>query len=52
LEEVGIQSFAELRQYEADDIVEMVASMLNASCWKNSPKAKAAIQAAIERAKQ
>ena len=52
LEEIGIQSFAELRQYEADDIVEMVASMLNASCWKNSPNAKAAIQAAIERAKQ
>ncbi|WP_342806060.1 helix-hairpin-helix domain-containing protein [Alteromonas sp. M12] len=48
-EEIGISSFQELRKYRADDIAEMVASMLNTTCWKNSPQAKSAISAAIER---
>ena len=51
-EEIGISSFQELERYQADDIAEMVASMLNTTCWKNSPQAKRAISAAIERAKQ
>lgn len=51
-EEIGISSFQELEGYRADDIAEMVASMLNTTCWKNSPQAKGAINAAIERAKQ
>lgn len=51
-EEIGISSFQELERYQADDIAEMVASMLNTTCWKNSPQAKGAISAAIERAKQ
>lgn len=50
-EEIGIHSFADLTQYSVDDIAEMVASMLRTSCWKNSPQAKKAIAAAIERAK-
>ena len=50
-EEIGIHSFADLTQYSVDDIAEMVASMLRTSCWKNSPQAKMAIAAAIERAK-
>ncbi|MEC8325217.1 MAG: helix-hairpin-helix domain-containing protein [Pseudomonadota bacterium] len=50
-EEIGIHSFAELTQYSVDDIAQMVASMLRTSCWKNSPQAKMAISAAIERAK-
>jgi predicted flap endonuclease-1-like 5' DNA nuclease len=51
-EEIGINSFQELRQYQAEDIAEMVAGMLNTTCWKNSPQAKSAISAAIDLAKQ
>ncbi len=51
-EEIGIDSFADLAAHEVDDIAEMVASMLRTTCWKNSPQAKAAIKAAIARAKE
>ncbi|MDO3385607.1 helix-hairpin-helix domain-containing protein [Gilvimarinus sp. SDUM040013] len=50
-EEIGINSFQELSAYSAEDIAEMVAGMLNTTCWKNSPQAKSAINAAIARAK-
>ncbi|MCA6059457.1 helix-hairpin-helix domain-containing protein [Thalassolituus sp. ST750PaO-4] len=50
-EEIGISSLAELAAYNAEDIAERVAQMLRTTCWKNSPQAKAAINAAIERAK-
>ncbi|MCD8522133.1 MAG: helix-hairpin-helix domain-containing protein [Saccharospirillaceae bacterium] len=50
-EEIGIHSLAELAAYNAEDIAEKVAQMLRTTCWKNSPQAKAAINAAIERAK-
>lgn len=51
-EEIGISSLAELATYNADEIAEKVASMLRTTCWKNSPQAKAAIEAAIARAKE
>lgn len=51
-EEIGINTLSELATYQAADIAEMVAAMLRTSCWKNSPQAKAAIKAAIARAKQ
>lgn len=51
-EEIGIDTLSELATYQADDIAEMVASMLRTTCWKNSPQAKAAITAAIARAKE
>ncbi len=51
-EEIGISSLAELATYNADEIAEQVASMLRTTCWKNSPQAKAAIEAAIARAKE
>ena len=50
-EEIGIHSFSELARYRADDIAEMVASMLHTTCWKNSPQARTAIEAAIAKAK-
>ena len=50
-EEIGISSLAELATYNAEDIAERVAQMLRTTCWKNSPQAKTAINAAIERAK-
>nr|WP_241262936.1 helix-hairpin-helix domain-containing protein [Parahaliea mediterranea] len=51
-EEIGIDSLADLATYQADVIADMVASMLRTTCWKNSPQAKAAIEAAITRAKE
>lgn len=51
-EEIGIDSFEALATYQAEDIAETVASMLRTTCWKNSPQALAAINAAIECAKQ
>ncbi len=46
-EEIGIHSLHQLKDYQADDIANLVASMLHTTCWKNSPQAKAAINAAI-----
>ena len=46
-EEIGIESFAALERYNAEEIAEMVADMLHTTCWKNSPQARAAITAAI-----
>ncbi len=50
-EEIGIDSLAQLSHCSARDIAEMVANMLGTSCWKNSPQALAAVEAAIARAK-
>ncbi|KLV08171.1 hypothetical protein C9I92_16340 [Photobacterium ganghwense] len=51
-EEIGIDTLSDLATYQADEITERVASMLRTTCWKNSPQAKAAIEAAISRAKE
>lgn len=51
-EEIGIDSFAELANYEPQEIAERVASMLRSTCWKNSPQALSAVKSAIERARQ
>lgn len=48
LEQIGISSFDELKEYSAHEIADSVASMLGSTCWKNSPQAKAALTAAIE----
>ena len=51
LEQIGINSLDELARYDALTIAEMVAEMLHTTCWKNSPQARAAVAAAIARAK-
>lgn len=51
LEALGIDSLAKLATYRAEDIAEMVAAMLGSTCWKNSPQARAALNAAISLAK-
>lgn len=51
-EEIGIQSFEQLANHDAKNIAEMVASMLGTTCWKNSPQALSAVDAAIKRARQ
>lgn len=51
-EDIGIDSFTKLSTYDAKDIAETVASMLRTTCWKNSPQALSAVEAAILRAKK
>ena len=51
-EDVGIDSFEELARYEATTIAERVASMLRTTCWKNSPQALSAVEAAIQCARE
>ncbi|MBL0949141.1 MAG: helix-hairpin-helix domain-containing protein [Pseudomonas sp.] len=51
LEQIGIDSLHELAKASVGDIVTAVAGHLGSTCWKNSPQARAAIQAAIDLAK-
>ncbi|OYD21195.1 hypothetical protein [Oceanimonas baumannii] len=52
LEDIGLDSFSALAVCQAEEIVERVAFMLHTTCWKNSPQARKAIEAAISRAQQ
>lgn len=47
LEQMGYATLAQLSTANMLDIVSNGAAMTGSSCWKNSPQAKAAIQAAI-----
>ncbi|MBR0566892.1 TfoX/Sxy family DNA transformation protein [Azoarcus sp. L1K30] len=47
LEQMGFSSLKELAAADARQIVEGAAAIVGSTCWKNSPQAKAAIQAAI-----
>lgn len=47
LEQMGFESLAHLGKANALDIVSKASAMLGSTCWKNSPQARAAIQAAI-----
>ncbi len=52
LEQIGIDSMDKLSHYQCDEVITTIATLLNASCWKNSPQAKKAINDAINLAKQ
>ena len=47
LEQMGIESHAHLGKANALDIVSKAAAIVGSTCWKNSPQARSAIQAAI-----
>jgi len=47
LEQMGFESLAHLGKANALDIVSQASAITGATCWKNSPQARAAIQAAI-----
>ncbi|NER60066.1 helix-hairpin-helix domain-containing protein [Pseudomonas sp. MAFF212428] len=51
LEQLGYHSLAQLSQADALDIVTQAAGLVGSSCWKNSPQARAAIQAVIAQAR-
>lgn len=47
LEQMGYSNLRDLAAADARQIVEGAAALAGSTCWKNSPQAKAAIQAAI-----
>lgn len=47
LEQVGIHDLATLARRDAAEICSAVSAGIGSSCWKNSPQARNAIQAAI-----
>lgn len=51
LEQLGFTSLLQLSQADMSEIVSSAAAMVGSTCWKNSPQARAAIQAAIAMAK-
>ncbi|GAB2661611.1 helix-hairpin-helix domain-containing protein [Prescottella soli] len=52
LEDMGHDSFDALRSVRAEDILDAGASMTGSTCWRNSPQARAAVAAVLERAQQ
>ena len=51
LEAMGIESLAQLSTADVESIVAHAARLTGSTCWKNSPQARAAIQAAIDLAR-
>ncbi|MGE8438880.1 MAG: helix-hairpin-helix domain-containing protein [Pseudomonas palmensis] len=51
LEQMGIDSLAELGRSDVTDILAQASAALGSTCWKNSPQARAAITAAVDLAK-
>ena len=51
LEQLGFGSLPELAGADVREVVASAAGLVGSSCWKNSPQARAAIQAAIDLAK-
>jgi hypothetical protein len=47
LEQMGFESLQHLSKANALDILSQGAKLTGSSCWKNSPQARAAINAAI-----
>ncbi|MBP2229864.1 putative flap endonuclease-1-like 5' DNA nuclease [Azospirillum agricola] len=47
LEQLGIERLSTLAAQDAAALCAAAASMLGSSCWKNSPQARKAIEAAI-----
>lgn len=52
LEQLGFTTLAQLGEADALDIVTQASALVGSTCWKNSPQARAAIQAAIAKAKE
>ncbi|MDD0976615.1 helix-hairpin-helix domain-containing protein [Pseudomonas fontis] len=51
LEQMGIDSLAVLSTANVGDILSQASAITGSTCWKNSPQARAAINAAIALAK-
>lgn len=51
LEQLGFSSLKELSKADTLEIVASASGLVGSTCWKNSPQARSAIQAAIDLAK-
>ena len=51
LEQMGIDSLAVLSEANTTDLQAQASAAVGSTCWKNSPQARAAINAAIQFAK-
>ncbi|MDD1014647.1 helix-hairpin-helix domain-containing protein [Pseudomonas rubra] len=51
LEQMGIDSLAELGKSDVSDILAQASAASGSTCWKNSPQARAAISVAVELAR-
>lgn len=47
LEQIGFDSLETLAKADVVGTIKQIAAMLGATCWKNSPQARAAIAGAI-----
>lgn len=52
LEQMGYESLAHLSRAHVLDVVSQASAIVGSTCWKNSPQARAAIEAAIALAKE
>jgi predicted RecB family nuclease len=52
LEEMGYDTLVQLASANTQHIVSQAAAITSSTCWKNSPQARAAIDAVIQLAKQ
>ncbi|MBL8300861.1 MAG: helix-hairpin-helix domain-containing protein [Rhodanobacteraceae bacterium] len=51
LEQIGFNSLSELAGADVLEVVTSAAGLVGSTCWKNSPQARSAIQAAIDLAR-
>ena len=46
LQQMGLDDVAKLATADVDDMLQQGAALTGSTCWKNSPQARAAMQAA------
>ena len=52
LQQMGLDDVAKLAAANVDDMLQQGAALTGSTCWKNSPQARTAIQAAVDWAKR
>ena len=52
LQQMGLDDVAKLAAADVDDMLQQGAALTDSTCWKNSPQARAAMQAAVDWAKR
>ena len=52
LQQMGLDDVAKLAAADADTVLQHDVALTGSTCWKNSPQAKAAVNAAIQWARQ
>ena len=51
LEQMGFATLAQLAEANALDIVTQASAIVGSTCWKNSPQARKAVEAAVAAAR-